>query len=186
MEEFLKQLPDEDQRFADEWPNIIETIRREPLSNDLSSILKELINYVRKSSQKNCDSHLRSVLFSTLIDRLAQNDVQIETNDLVLQWINFFEHCECDELSAEFICKFYTGFEIGKRLNNEVSRENSIRQIFLCIQRKQFGDDNRKFLKKLNKFLNQNLFSDSPEKENILNNQLNLQSNPVVFQEFFK
>ncbi len=174
MDEIISQLTHDNHLFEEQWSDLFSRIEQVTIPNDSKLVLNALVDYILTEpiDPSPCDV---KYIFITMV---IQQEISFETSDLINAFIRILDSSRTDQWSLNFLETIYRTFRIGERLSCQT---NFIEQILHSLQKKTLIFNSHEENENWQKFLTEQLFSNSTDEKNILN-----QYNQTHFQEFYK
>ncbi|CAF5060970.1 unnamed protein product, partial [Rotaria sp. Silwood1] len=130
--------------------------------------------------------YIKYLLITMVIEQLISKTLSIEINDLINAFIRILDSSRVDQWYLKFLETIYERFEIGERLYSTPIKTDLIEKILQSLQNKTFIFNSDEDTEKWEKFLTQNIFSNSTNDTNILNKQDTIEDMEATFQKFYK
>lgn len=188
MDEFIRQLPHENQLFQDQWPKNLTKLHKFSLEDKKHcniKVLKAIFQYVH---EEKVEFHMiKGIFVRTTIEHLAEKETT-DLESLVEIFARGFAELNCyHELTLIFIESIYGQFQIGARIASQ-NEKTLVEKIFTSLKRQNFHRD--QFQKNLEEqwkhFLTRRLFSPITSDKNRLDSPEVMNMSTTSFQHLFK
>lgn len=188
MEEYIRQLPHDNQQLEKQWPEIFDKLQK--LSRDISEDVKvksldALVDYVIADNEEFVQ--IKATFIEITIKKFIDDPLP-SLNELVRIFCRILEISNADNLlQLTFLQQIYRQFRLAERLSKPLSID-LINQILISLQKHEFLNKNfnEKNLKKWSEFISQSMFSMISSDRNKLNYEETMNTMRSDFQQLYR
>jgi hypothetical protein len=171
MEDVIRQLTHDNQKFDSQWEKIETQLTEECNKNNIPSIIDALAEYVVQEPQTSYPSEYKFKFLKRVLDSLDFESKKANDNsffDHVFQvFIRVFDQGRIDLWYLAFLKELYQHLELGKYLSQKPSL---VEQLFASLQKHSFilSPEDEFILNAWERFWLNDIFDDSLLNEEIL------------------